>query len=63
MFKTRESVAWRHRGPATVPLCHAECRRKVKIMVKGERDWTYFELAIERYSVQKTPHVDWNGTR
>ena len=24
---------------------------------------TYFEFFIDRYNVQKTPHVDWKGTR
>ena len=31
--------------------------------VEKEGDNTYFAFSKERYKVQKTPHVDWNGTR
>jgi hypothetical protein len=35
-----------------------------ELVGKGNiRRKSYLALTVDRYNVQKTPHVDWNGTR
>lgn len=37
--------------------------RSASLAEKCKEGGTHAELRIERYNVQKTPQVDWNGTR